>query len=77
MDHTAIPDPEGFGELSPLEQIRYVQALWDRVLDNGCEIPVPDSALEVAEERLAAFRQDPKATAAAYDVLDRLGPRSE
>jgi putative addiction module component (TIGR02574 family) len=72
MQHTAIPEPPGFSELSKAEQVRYLQALWDRITENPDELPVPESHLELAEERLAAFRSDPTQARSAYEVLDRL-----
>jgi len=72
MQHTSIPEPPGFGELSKVEQIRYLQALWDRIADSGGEVPVPESHLRLAEERLADYRRDPTRARAAHDVLERL-----
>lgn len=72
MDHTAIPDPTGFGELSAIEQIRYLQALWDRVVDSGFEIPVPESHLALAEQRLADYRNAPERAQPAFELLDRV-----
>jgi hypothetical protein len=53
MEHTAIPEPPGFSNLSKVEQVRYLQALWDRIAENPSEVPVPEAHLEVAEQRLA------------------------
>ena len=72
MRHTSVPDPPGFGELSTEEQIRYLQALWDRIVNSGQEVPVPESHLCIAEERLADFRREPNPARSAYEVLDRL-----
>ncbi len=36
------------------------------------EIPVPESHLNLAEERLAEYRRDPSRARPARDVLDRL-----
>jgi len=77
MAHPSIPEPPGFGDLSPLEQLEDLQGLWDRVIDAGTEIPVPESHLRLAEERLAAYRRDPQQARSAYEVLDRLQPRAE
>ena len=76
MQHTSVPEPPGFGELSKDEQIRYLQALWDRIADNGGEIPVPESHLRIAEERLADYRRDPSRARPARDVLDQLAQKS-
>jgi len=72
MEHTAIPDPAGFSDLSKTEQIRYLQALWDRIAEQPDEVPVLDSHLEVAEERLAEYRRDPSRARSAFDVVDDL-----
>src|SRR3989442_2855850 len=65
-------EPMGFSALSKTEQIRYLQALWDRISEKPGEIPVPDSHLDLAKERLAAYRRDPHRARPAREVLDRL-----
>ena len=75
MEPTTIPDPAGFSELSKAEQIDYLQALWDRIADSPGEIPVPESHLALAEERLAEYRRDPSRARPAHDVLDRLAKK--
>ena len=72
MEHTAIPEPPGFSELSKEEQIRYVQALWDRIAEHPDDLPIPESHLEVLKERLAERRRNPPSTRSAYDALDEL-----
>ena len=72
MQHTAIPEPPGFAELSKDEQVRYLQALWDRIADKPGDLPVPESHLKVAEERLAEYRRDPSRAKSAHEILDRL-----
>jgi putative addiction module component (TIGR02574 family) len=64
--------PEPAGSLSKREQIRYLQALWDTISEKPGEIPVPESHLILAEERLAEYRRDPSRARPARDVLDRL-----
>jgi len=71
MEHAAISEPAGFGDLPKAEQIRYLQALWDRIAEHPAELPVLESHLQVAEERLAAYRCDPTCARSAFDVLDR------
>lgn len=71
MEHTMIPEPMGFSELSKAEQIRYLQALWDRIAERPGEIPVPESHIELAEQRLAEYRRDPSQARPAHDVFDR------
>jgi putative addiction module component (TIGR02574 family) len=72
MDHTAIPEPAGFAALSKAEQVRYLQALWDRIAEQPTELPVPESHLELVEERLAEYRRDRTRARSAFEVLDRL-----
>jgi putative addiction module component (TIGR02574 family) len=72
MEPTIIPDPPGFSDLSKAEQIRYLQALWDRIAEQPGEIPVPESHLALAEDRLAEYRRDPSRGQPANEVLDRL-----
>lgn len=75
MEPRTIPEPTGFSDLSKAEQIRYLQALWDRIAERPGEIPVPESHLEVAEERLAEYRRDPSRAQPARAVLDRLAKK--
>ena len=70
MDHTTIPEPTGFSDLSKAEQIRYLQALWDRIAERPGEIPVPESHIQLAEQRLADYRRDPSQARPAHDVFD-------
>ena len=76
MQHTTIPEPPGFAELSKAEQVRYLQDLWDRIAQRPGELPVPESHLELAEERLAEYRRDPTRARSAYDLIDRLAERA-
>jgi len=64
-----------FNKLSKAEQIRYLQALWDRIAERPGEIPVPESHLALAEERLAEYRRDPSRAQPARDVLNRLAKK--
>ncbi len=75
MEHTTISEPAGFSELSKTEQIRYLQALWDHIAERPGEIPVPDSHIELAEQRLAEYRRDPSQARPAHDMLDRLAKK--
>lgn len=75
MEPTTIPEPAGFSKLSKTEQIRYLQALWDSIAESPGEIPVPESHLALAEERLAEYRRDPSRAQPARDLLDRLAKK--
>lgn len=76
MGHTSIPEPPGFSKLSKTEQLRYVQALWDRIAQNSDELPVPESHIELAEQRLAEYHRDPTRARPAHDILKRLDKKS-
>jgi putative addiction module component (TIGR02574 family) len=77
MQRTTIPEPPGFAELSKIEQVRYLQDLWDRIAERPGELPVPESHLDLAEERLAEYRRDPTRARSAYDPIDRLAQRAK
>jgi hypothetical protein len=76
MPETSIETPSGFKELSKAEQVRYLQALWDQISERPEEIPVPESHLQLADERLQRYRENPEATRPAFEVLDRLPEKS-
>jgi len=75
MAQPTIPDPPGFSELSKTEQIRYLEALWDRIANQPGELAVPESHLALAEERLAEYRSNPGRAGPALDIVDRLSKR--
>ena len=77
MPETSIQSPPGFNELPKAEQVRYLQALWDQISEHPEEIPVPESHLELAEERLHRFRDNPSTAQPAFDVIDRLARKSK
>jgi putative addiction module component (TIGR02574 family) len=52
--------PAGFDKLSVDEKIKYVESLWDSIID-GSELPVPDWHLELLRERLESYQADPAA----------------
>ncbi len=76
MEHTSIPEPPGFGNLSKAEQVRYLQSLWDRIAENPSEVPVPETHIDLAEQRLAEYRRGPDRARPAHDVLDLLGKKT-
>lgn len=67
-----VPEPPGFSELTKSEQIRYLQALWNRIAEH----PAPESHLKLAEARSESYRRDPDGARPAHDVLDRLTKKS-
>ena len=77
MAETSVPIPPGFTDLSKAEQVRYLQDLWDHIADSPGEIPVPESHLELAEERLKRYRNDPSTARLAFETLERLTKKSK
>jgi len=63
MERPVPSPPPGFDDLSVEERIDYVQSLWDRILVQPDEVPMPDGHRQVLEERLAAHRAEPNAVA--------------
>lgn len=72
MPETSIPTPQGFTELTKAEQLQYVQALWDKISEQPEEIPVPESHLQLVEERLRRCRQNPASAQPAFEAIDQL-----
>ena len=56
--------------------MRYLQALWDQISANPDEVPVPESHLQLAEERLRRYRENPATAKPAFEVIDRLALKS-
>jgi len=75
MSNTTFSEPEGFGQLSKADQIRYVQMLWDKIAANPSEVAVPDSHWLELQDRLAEYRSHPETTEPARAVLDRLSSK--
>ncbi len=77
MPETSIQTPPGFDDLSKTEQVRYLQSLWDQISRHPSDIPVPESHLRLAEDRLRRFRKNPATARPAFDVIDRLTHKSK
>ena len=77
MPETSIKPPSGFKNLTKREQVRYLQILWDQISEQSDEIPVPESHLRLAEERLRRHRDNPSAARPAFEVIDRLANKSK
>lgn len=72
MPEPSIHLPTGFNQLSKADQVRYIQSLWDQISGRPEEIPVPESHLELVEERLRRYRENASAARPAFEVIDRL-----
>jgi len=70
MPETSLPTPPGFDALSKAEQVRYLQAPWDQISEDPATMPVPESHLRLAEERLKRCREDLSRSRFAFDVPD-------
>ena len=77
MPETSIQTPPGFNNLSKAEQLRYLQALWNQISEQADDIPVPERHLQLAEERLRRYRENPASARPAFDVIDRLTQKSK
>lgn len=71
MPEPSIQTPPGFSDLSKAEQVRYLQTLWDQISEQPNDIPVPESHLQLAEERLRRYRENPTSARQAFEVIDR------
>ncbi len=76
MEHTSIPEPPGFSNLSKADQIRYLEALWDRISQHPSEFPVPETHIELAEQRFTDYRRDPDRARPASEILDHLSKKT-
>ena len=76
MPEPSIQAPPGFSDLSKAEQVRYLQTLWDQISEQPNDIPVPESHLQLADERLRRYRENPSSARQASDVIDRLAQKS-
>jgi putative addiction module component (TIGR02574 family) len=76
MREISIETPPGFSQLTKVEQVRYLQALWDEISESSGDIPIPKTHLKLAEARLARYKQDPSSAHPAFEILDRLKEKS-
>jgi hypothetical protein len=77
MSEISIQAPPGFSDLSKAEHVHYLQTLWDQISEQPNDIPVPESHLQLAEERLQRYRENPSSARPAFDVIDRLTQKSK
>lgn len=62
-------------KLSVAERLKLIDMLWDSVIEQQDDTPVPSWQLEILEERLRTFRKDPGQGRAWQDVKKTLQAR--
>ncbi len=67
----SIPPP-GFEDLTPDEKVQYVQDLWDYVVADASQVPVPDWHRRILDERLAEYHAAPHEGKTWPQVRDQL-----
>ena len=72
MGETLPTPPPGFDELSPDEKVEYIQDLWDRVVADPDQVPVPEWHRRVLAERLARFQANTDEGRSWTDAKTRL-----
>ena len=76
----ALPGPEhavALLERLAAEKQPILEMLWDRLFEKSEELPVPESHLQLAEERLDAYLRNPERARSAYDIIDELANQSK
>jgi putative addiction module component (TIGR02574 family) len=59
---SAVPiPPPGFDDLTPEEKVRYVGALWDRIVAGQERLPMSEAQRALIRQRLAAHEANPGA----------------
>jgi putative addiction module component (TIGR02574 family) len=61
MAHALPVPPPGFDELPVEDKVEYVEALWDRIAARPENVPVPEWHQQLVSDRLAEYRNEPKA----------------
>jgi putative addiction module component (TIGR02574 family) len=64
--------PPGFDDLSPDEQVEYVQALWNRIAASPDRVPVPEWHKKLLDERLADADANPDDSVPWDEVREEL-----
>jgi putative addiction module component (TIGR02574 family) len=60
MSTTKLLIPPEFDAVSREQRIAFVQELWDRIAQDPDKIPIPEHHKQVLDERLDAYRADPR-----------------
>ena len=72
MPEPSVPMPPGFNALSKAEQVLYLKALWDQISEDPGTLPVPESHLRLAEDRLKRYREDTSRGHSGFEVIDSI-----
>jgi putative addiction module component (TIGR02574 family) len=72
---SAVPiPPPGFDDLTPEEKVRYVGALWDRIVADQDQLPMSEAQRALIRQRLAAHEADPGAARPWSEVRREIEP---
>jgi putative addiction module component (TIGR02574 family) len=72
MDILDIP---GINKLTISEKILLVEDLWDRIIEDNSDIPVPQSHKEELDRRMNRHRSNPGALLSLEELRDRIERR--
>jgi putative addiction module component (TIGR02574 family) len=72
MSKSTLRIPPEFGEATTAERIAFVTRLWDEIVESGEEVPVPDHHKAILDERLRAYRANPKPGRPWSEVRDEI-----
>ena len=69
--------PPGFDDLSVDDQIDYIQSLWDRIVAEPDQVPVPDWHRQVIRQRMADQENSPSEGQPWEEVRDEIRNKLE
>jgi putative addiction module component (TIGR02574 family) len=69
---TNLKVPPDFDKAPKEQRIAFVQELWDRIAQDPVHVPVPPEHQRILDERLKAYRANPKAGQPWSEVRDQL-----
>lgn len=72
MSDAKLAIPPEFNTASKEARIAFVQDLWDRIAEDESQVPVPDNHKQVLNQRLDAYRANPRASRPWNEVRDEI-----
>ncbi len=69
--------PPGFDDLSVDDQIDYIQSLWDRIVAEPNQVPVPDWHRQVIRQRMADQENSPSEGQPWEEIRDEIRNKLE